>query len=392
MARSGKYNPVHSSAIFGILIVLFLGILIFIFTVAPEVREDVLPPVVIEYKHTIFEVSPGVLEAGEVTEGLKKVSLSDIVIDNKPQYTELDVARDASFSSNSFTQEVYDFKFNVDLDQVSSMGLVFTVYELSGDGKVIIYLNGHKVVTRVAGLGDQVIIEFPKSYLTNGVNQVELTTASPNVRFWQFNSATILDLVLYTTEYDSGSATSNQVFSLASSEAVNAESATLKAFVVPKGDMGNIEIKLNGVRLMTATPPQNLELDVPTTALKSGANVLEWSAERDVNYEIRFAEMYIDTVKTTGRATTYFFKIPDTDTRKIRSGSYACTLVIEKDSGDESVIVELNAKQNIFDLVSTTIAIDVCDELVEGRNEIKFLAEDELDLKQATLIISNKEE
>ena len=34
-------------------------------------------------------------------------------------------------------------------------------------------------------------------------------------------------------------------------------------------------------------------------------------------------------------------------------------------------------------------SVDVCDQLRSGRNEIKFTAEDELDLKSATLIIKN---
>jgi hypothetical protein len=383
------YKPIHSTAIFGILMAMFAAILIFLFTVAPEVREETLPPYVVSYESTLFDVSPGTLESGTIESGVKHISLNDVVIDNTVQRTELDISRDASFSTSLFSNEVYDFAFTLDKELVKKSGLTFTVYSLSGDGEMRVYINGRTALSKAVGVGSQVVVEFPESYIVDGANRVEITTASPGLNFWSKNAVTLLDVTLFVDEYDTGKSESSQVFSLSSSEAANAESAIIKAYIEQKGESANVDIRLNGNRLLRATPPQTLELSVPTTAFKSGANVITWYTERDGKYAIKFSNVLIDTVKTTGRATTYFFTIKDEDFRKVDSGSYICSLTLTRDSGDESVIVELNAKQDVYDFLGEKFSVDVCDQLRSGRNEIKFTAEDELDLKSATLIIKN---
>ena len=392
MAKAGKYTVVRSSAIFGILIALFVGILGFIFTVAPEVREDILPPVVINYENIILDISPGSLRAGVTTEGIRTIPLNDITVDNTVQRQELKVIRDTTFSSGVLSEDAYEFRFSAELDKISATGLMFTVYDMTGVGDIVVYLNGHKVSSRSAVLGSQVIVDLPVTYLKEGANHVEITSKSPGIKFWQTNSVTILDLVLFTDEYDSDKSISTQVFSLSTSEAANADEATLKAFVAPSGESSNVEIKLNGLRLIKATPPQNLELTIPTTALKSGANVFEWSTSRDSKYHVKFANLLVDTVKTTGRSHTYFFDLSSRASDKVRTGKYACTLTIERDSGDELVIVELNGVQDRYDFVGNPISIDVCNQLNEDRNEIKFMAEDELDLQRVQLVIHNKDD
>ena len=387
-----KYEVVRSSAIFGIMIALFVSILVLMFTVAPEVREELLPPYVVTYENTIFEVFPGELIAGEVDEGVKVISLEDITVDNTLQHKELDVVRDAVFSSSIFTQEVYDFAFSIDTAKVRSAGLMFKIYDLSGDGDINVYVNGNKISSRSADLGDQIIVEFPKNYLRNGANTVEVTASTPSSKFWQKNSFTILDVVLFTEEYDENSA-ANQVFSLVSSEAVNANEAILTAYLIPIGERGNVDIWMNDARLLKATPPQNLELSIPTTSLKAGANVLKWYADKDVKYEVRFAKLNIDTVKTTGRATTYFFTITDEVYRRVSSDRYLCELALTRDSGDDGVIIELNAKQMTKVFVNDQLSVDICEDLKDDRNELKFLAaDDELDLDKATLVIYNKDD
>jgi hypothetical protein len=382
------YKPVHSTAVFGILMAMFAAIMVFLFTVAPEVREEALPPYVVSYESTLFDVSPGSIESGVVESGVKQISLNDIVIDNTVQRTEIDISRDASFSTSILSNEVYDFAFTLDKEIVKKAGLTFTVYSLSGNGEMKVYINGRTALSRAVGVGSQIVVDFPESYLLDGANHVEITTSSPGLNFWSKNSVTLLDVTLVVDEYDTGKADSNQVFSLSSSEAANAESAVLTAYIEQQGE-ANIDIRLNGKSLLKATPPQTLDLSIPTTILKSGANVFTWYAERDGKYTIKFSNLLIDTVKTTGRSTTYFFTVNDADFRKVASGSYDCILTIVRDSGDESIIVELNGKQHVYDFVSGTFSVDVCDQLNAGRNEVKFTAEDELDLKGATLIVKN---
>jgi hypothetical protein len=386
------YEVIRSSAVFGILVMMFITIMVFVYTVEPEVRDDILPPIVIEYDNTLFDVSPGELSAGTITEGVKRIPLNDLDIDNTLQYDELDVVRDASFSSSVFTNEVYDFGFSVDKDKVSTAGIKFLVYDMSGDGKLNIYLNGKTVLARDANLGSTVSVEFPINYIKDGANQIEITTSSPTLTFWSKNSYTLLDVVLFTKEYDTRTATGTQIFSLSASEATNAESVILKAMISPEtsSTISNMEIKLNGYRLLKATPPQNFELDIPSTVLKSGANLVEWSTERGGKYTIKFSNILIDTVKTTGKANTYFFTIDDSTYTKVKNDNYECILSLVRDSGDYDVLIELNSNANKFDFVEDKINLDVCDDLNSGRNNIKFSAVDELDLDGATLIVKNK--
>ena len=385
-----KYDLIRSNAVFGLLIMMFVSILIFIFLVAPEVREEILPPYVVSYEKTVFDVAPGNLEAGSTVEGVKPISLNDVTLDNTLQATELDVIRDASFSTSLFTNEVYDFGFSIDADNVHSAGLSFVVYDLSGDGKINVYLNGRSVLARTVGLGNQVIVNFPRDYIKDGANRIEITAGSPGIKFWQKNAVTLLDLKLFTEEYNTGKASANQVFSLTASEVANARQATLKAYLVPTGNPANIDLKLNGVRLLKATPPQSLELSVPVTALTQGANIVEWSIEQGGKYNIRFANILIDTIKVSGKTSTYFFSISNPDWLKVSTGSYDCTLALIRDSGDDTVVVELNTKVDKYTFATNEISIDVCEQLREARNEIKFSADDELDLERATLIIKNK--
>jgi hypothetical protein len=384
-----KYDVIHSNAVFGILMAIFAAIMIFLFTVAPEVREEALPPYVVSYESTLFDVSPGVLESGTIESGLKQISLNDVVVDNTVQRAEIDISRDASFSASVFSSEVYDFAFTIDKNVVKKSGITFTVYAISGDGEMKVHINGHTALSRAVGVGSVVVAEFPQTYLLDGANHVEITTTSPGVEFWSKNSITLLDVTLFVDEYNAKQSTANQVFSLSSSEAANAESATLKAYIEQQGESTNVDIRLNGYRLLRATPPQTLDLSVPTTALKSGANVITWYTEQDGKYSIRFSNILVDTVKTTGRSTTYFFTVNDYNFNKIESGKYDCTLTLVRESGDRSIIVELNAKQDVYDFVGERFSIDVCDQLENGRNEIKFTAADELDLKSARLDINN---
>jgi hypothetical protein len=387
-----KYDLIRSNAVFGILIIMFVGILVFIYTVSPEVREEVLPSYVLEYEHTIFDVIPGDLNSGTTVEGVKTISLNDIVVDNTLKYIELDVARDATFYSSMFSNEVYEFGFSLDLDDVDSAGLSFVVYEIEGDSKIKIYLNGKTVLSRDAVIGGQVIVDFPKNYLKEGANYVEITVDSPTLKFWQTNEVTVLDLELFTNEYNVKNSEVNQIFSLSSSEVANARDATLKAYLIPQGSQANVDVKINGVRLIKAIPPQSLELLVPVTTLKEGANIVTWSTERDGKYNVRFSNILIDTIKTSGRATTYFFSITDADFLKVkRAPDYECVLTLLRESGDNSVIVEINSRIEKYPFSSNRVSIDICDDLDEGRNEVKFSAEDELELNHASLIIQNAE-
>jgi hypothetical protein len=384
-----KYNVIHSNAVFGILMAIFAAIMIFLFTVAPEVREETLPPFVISYESTLFDVSPGTLESGTIESGLKQISLDDVMIDNTVQRSEIDISRDASFSASVFSNEVYDFAFTIDKSKVKSSGLKFVIYDISGDGDLSVYINGRTALSRSVGVGSQVLVEFPESYLLDGANHVEIKTTPPGLSFWSTNEITLLDVTLFVDEYETGRSDGNQVFSLSSTEAANAESATLKAYIEQQGEPANVDIRLNGYRLLRATPPQNLELSVPTTALKAGANVITWYTEQEGKYSIKFSNMLVDTVKSTGRSTTYFFTVNDYNYNKVESGNYECILTLVRDSGDQSVIVELNAKQDVYDFVGERFSLDICDQLEDGRNEIKFTAEDELDLETARLDITN---
>ncbi|MBT3582401.1 hypothetical protein HN510_01135, partial [Candidatus Woesearchaeota archaeon] len=145
-----KYDLIHSSAVFVILIAMFAGIMVFIYTVEPSVREEILPPYVVEYENTVFDVAPGELNSGTTIEGVKRIPLNDIVVDNTLRKAEIDVARDAVFSSSIFTNDVYEFGFSVDLENVDSAGLTFIVYDIAGDANIKIYLNGKTVLSRDA--------------------------------------------------------------------------------------------------------------------------------------------------------------------------------------------------------------------------------------------------
>jgi hypothetical protein len=387
-----KYDLIHSSAVFVILIAMFAGIMVFIYTVEPSVREEILPPYVVEYENTVFDVTPGELNSGATIEGVKRIPLNDIVVDNTLKKTEIDVARDAVFSSSIFTNDVYEFGFSVDLENVDSAGLTFIVYDMSGDANIKVYLNGKTVLSRDAVVGGQITVDFPKTYLEDGANYIEITTDSPTVQFWQKNSVTVLDLELFTYEYNDKDSQVNQIFSLSSSEVVNAREVTLKAYVISEGEQSNLDIKLNGQRLIKAIPPQDLEFSVPVVALKNGANIIDWTVEKEGKYNVRFANILIDTVKTSGRAATYFFSINDGEYRKIQKTSdYECVLTLVKDNGDDVIIVEINSRIEKFDFINSEVKIDICEDLLDGRNEIKFSAEDELDLRQASLTIQNME-
>jgi hypothetical protein len=387
-----QYDLIRSNAVFAILIAMFAGIMIFIYTVEPEVREEILPPYVIDYENTVFDVTPGELNSGTTIEGVKRIPLNDIIVDNTIKLTELDVARDATFSSSIFTSDVYEFGFSVDFEHVNSAGLTFVVYDISGDANIKVYLNGKTILSRAAVIGGQVTIDFPKTYLENGANYVEITTDSPTLQFWQKNSVTVLDLEIFTYEYNTRDAQVNQIFSLSSSEVANAREVTLESYIISEGEQANLDIKLNGNRLIKAIPTQNLEFSIPVTALKEGANIIDWNVDKDGKYNVRFANILIDTVKTSGRSTTYFFSINDDAYKKAqRTSDYECVLSLVKDTGDDSINVEVNSRIEKFYFTSGEVKIDICDDLLDGRNEIKFSAEDELDLKQAALIIQNIE-
>jgi hypothetical protein len=386
-----KYEVIRSNVVFGTLIFMFIAMILFVFLVAPEVREEILPEYVVSYEKTVFDVSPGELNSGTITEGTKYISLNDITVDNTIQQNEIDVVRDAAFSASIFSNDVYNFGFSVDKSSLQSASLKFLVYDLSGDGKVKIYLNGKSVLARTVDLGSQIVVDFPLTYIRDGANQVEITASTPSVTFWRKNSITLLDITLLTEEYGTRKSVSNQIFSLSSSEAANADDAVLKAFIYAKGEPANIDIMLNGNRILKALPPQNLEIDIPTAYLKSGANLFEWSVEQDGQYLIKFTNILIDTVKTTGRETTYFFSISDDVYKKAKSGEYDCILYLKRFSGDDVIIMEINSEVDKYTFMGNDVSIDICDNLDEGKNEIKFSAENELKLEQATLRIKNKE-
>ncbi|MBT3583222.1 hypothetical protein HN510_05370, partial [Candidatus Woesearchaeota archaeon] len=238
----------------------------------------------------------------------------------------------------------------------------------------------------------QITVDFPKTYLEDGANYIEITTDSPIIQFWQKNSVTVLDLELFTYEYNDKDSQVNQIFSLSSSEVANAREVTLKAYIISEGEQSNLDIKLNGKRLIKAIPSQDLEFSIPVTALKEGANIIDWNVDKDGKYNVRFSNILIDTIKSSGRSTTYFFSINSGDYRKIqRVGDYECILNLRKDTGDDSIAVEINSRIEKYDFTNSEVEIDICEDLLEGRNEIKFSAEDELDLRQASLIIQNVE-
>ena len=384
---------VRSSAGLVILFAMFAGIVLYMFLIPPDVREQILPPVELDFDDTVFDVSPGVLSYVDELWKDKSIRLNDVEINNELVEEKHVVSKNFDVTSTAFNQHDTEFRFLIDKSGVESAGLEFIVYEKTGEGNLDIYLNSKKIYANKAQLGDNIRVDLPLSDLREGENHVIISTTSPGALFWSKNEYTILNMNLVTEEYNAKRSTSDQVFSLTDSEAVNARNVKLYAYIVKNSEeSSNIELILNNHRIYKATPTTNFVLDISADILKDGANILKWNVDQDAGYSIKQSIITMETVRLQGKQTNYIFNIgTNTYNSYINSDNYNCNLAIERSSGGDSFVLATNTNTRDITFIADKISLDICDDLKKGKNVIRFYTEDDdISLSKATLTIQNK--
>lgn len=393
MIRSKKaaLRYVRSSAGIVILFAMFGGLLLYLYLVPPDVRETVLPPVEVEQTQTLFDVKPGRLSFIDEIWRSKAIRLNDVEIDNTLQEEKHIVNNNFEVSSTAFNQHDTEFRFLIDKSDMKSAALEFIVYDKSGDSNLKIYLNDKDIYSSKPAMGDNLRVELPFYDLNDGVNNIIITTSAQGALFWKTNSYTILNINLVTSEYNAKTASATQTFSLTQSEASNAENIELNAYVIQNSlEDANVELYLNNNRVFKAVPQANFVLDISSDMLEGGSNIIEWVVDRDGGYSIKQAIIDMDTIKTTGNKIDYIFNIGININRYIEKGYYDCNLVLERSSGGDRCIVNVNSEEKEVHFSSDIISIDICDDLKEGRNRVSFYTEDDdISLSEATLTLEN---
>jgi len=377
-SKKGVVKWVRSSAGIAIMFAIFGSILLYLFLVPPEIREQILPPVETNYEETIFDVRPGLLSYVDEVWKAKSLRLNDIELDNTLSEQKHIVSNNFEISSTAFNQYDSSFRFFINKSNAESAALEFIVYSKEGDGNLEILLNGKSIHSSKVNIGDNLKVELPFHDLNNGENSIIMSTTAPGAKFWSTNAYTLLNFNLVTEEYSSRLSSGKQVFSLTDSEAANAENVKIITYIVRTSDLdSNVALYLNGRRLYKAVPQTNFNLDISEDLLIGGANTFEWTVDREGGYSIKQAILTMDTVKTKGKQSNYIFNIDKTRHSYIEKNYYNCNLIIERESGGDTMIANINSEPTQVTFSSEIVTLNICDDLKEGRNTIRFYTEDD---------------
>ena len=329
-SRSRKAAADYESNYGGLIMLMVLSsaIIAYVILTTPSEREalGIVPE---KYARTLLDVSPGIVTKSEVSESKStELNLGSIDVDFSAQKSTEPLRAQLSVKRSSYkdTSSTVPFSAKPDLESVV---LEAVVSDKAGDGNLIVSLNGQEIFSQESNINQKISIPIPKSALLAG-NTLEFSVSSPGAKLWQANSYSLLNVNLVTSAYAAGKAARALSFSLTSEQAINLMSAKLQAYVGKLAGEANLKISVNGKALYSGTRTGTLAFDIPIENLKSGANEIGFSVDKDGSYRVSFSKIAINYAKALTVAKKYNFFVNDYNIGQIAQNNLFCTLRIAK--------------------------------------------------------------
>lgn len=376
-------------------IIIFLLILVFAILILGQPRSEMynlVPGSKGEpYESTIFSKLPGQL-GGDVKSG-KTESLSfninPITLDKSVTSSTEPLSNSLSVRRSFFEDQPEVINFNAESTRGSK--LYFTVLSKTGDGDLIINLNGNTIFSEKIQSGITRKIALPG--LKEGSNELKIYTTSPS--FWGTNSYTLSDIEFTAMGVEETSRIirtfeiNNTVFSSANKAKFSASFIKL-----PKLAEGTVIIELNNHEIYDHTPASTdkISFDAPASYLTEGVNSLAFSVEEGSGYEVMIPKISVVYAPMHEKSKQYEFVISDADWAHVSQPlKYKCVLHIDKSSGGDILTVDLNGYTYRPNLItSKSWEDDVCRRLVKGENELIVSADDKIGVASISLTVTNE--
>lgn len=382
-----KRRAAGSPAALVIIIVILIGIIAyFAILPGPYKRELLQGPPAVEYNNVVLDASPGKLTTVKEDVVLEKISLPTVLVDNTPQTHRL-MLIDQLLVKKGLFQDVYgDYNFDVNTDTFSAARLHFVVTDKEGGGILTVSINEHTIFSRGLGIGETLDIDLPKYYLREGTNTLRISVTGSSLQTSSYLLSYVsLDMDNYLGEL------ADQSFPITEDTAKALDEATFTARAERLEKSVNLILELNGEEIFNALPTTNLRIDLPTNLLKTRYNTLSWSTDRDGKYSLKHSIITLEEIEVEEGGKRYYFTIDEDDIYFARQDKkYDCELYILKRSGEDEIMVTINAvaKQHVFE--NGEVRADVCSALREGTNKLVLSVEDDTVISDLTLTIKNK--
>jgi hypothetical protein len=385
IGRKGKSDVSPTGAV--VLLVLLAGFMLFILSLPQDYRDETLDRIESATPEVLFQLTPGEVRTETGVSSTTRYDFVNFKLDSEMSSIDSVLSSSLNLESSGFNEDSGTYSF-IPAWNANTLGISLNAFvqSYSGNGKIIILLNGAQIYSGTPVVGSTLKVNLPSSGMFQGTNTLEVMLDKQGVNI--FSSVKIgLTGVLLRTDSVGKDLSSIFNFEVERGELV---SGTYTSIVKKSGAAVPLNIELNGASIYSGVPVTTiLTIPISKELLVQGTNNLAFSIGEGVAYEILYSDLIVKSRSVEEAINEYFFRIERTPAKRIINGRVDCLLELIKGSGTaDEVIVDLNGRVSTHSVRAGEVSFDVCNSLVYGGNTISFASDDELNLSSASLILS----
>ena len=366
----------------GLIILIAILIVIYMFLIPPEAQRDLLDNGEIDEdsgttdsdsdgKNYVLE-SPGVLfpETAETDE----IKFPSVNLFSKTSQKVASLASSVFVSRSLFNDESRDLSFKIeDPENINKLKLFFNI--IDSKGSMLIYLNS-KLIFKGVPATQTLPLEIPTANLENE-NTLKIAASSPSWRFLSVNKFELKDLRLIKEELSENKKESRS-FSIEKDKVKSAELSYFINCLKETDNQGVLKVFFNNFNVhlgQVICDAEEQVIDIPEEYFEEGQNTLAF--EKDFgDFIIEQISLKIELEER--KAPTYFFDVEEDEL----SDEFTLTMDLVPNEEDErsSATILVNSERITLDTERNIFSRDISAFIEEGENFIKIIPKNEFEI------------
>ena len=366
----------------GLIILIAILIVIYMFLIPPEARKDILDGGEIDEdsgttdresggKNYVLE-SPGVLFSE--TEETDQIKFPSVNLFSKNVQKVTTLASSVFVSRSLLNDEFRDLSFKLDnSENINKLRLFFNIIDSKGD--LLIYLNG-KLVFKGKPSTQTMPLEIPTSNL-DAENTLRIAASSPTWRFLSVNKFELKDLRLIREEI-SENKKELRSFSIDKDKIKTVELNYFINCLRDTDNQGLLKIFLNDFNVhlgQVICDAEEQVIDVPEEYFEDGQNMMTF--EKDFG-DFIIEQIALEIELEGQKAPTYFFDVDEEDLDE--EFSITLDLVPNEDDERSSATILINSERITLDTERNIFSKDISAFIEEGENFVKIIPRNEFEI------------
>ncbi len=366
----------------GLIILIAILIVIYMFLIPPEAQRDLLDNGEIDEdsgttdsdsdgKNYVLE-SPGVLFPE--TEETDEIKFPSVNLFSKTSQKVASLASSVFVSRSLFNDESRDLSFKIeDPENINKLKLFFNI--IDSKGSMLIYLNS-KLIFKGVPATQTLPLEIPTANLENE-NTLKIAASSPSWRFLSVNKFELKDLRLIKEELSENKKESRS-FSIEKDKVKSAELSYFINCLKETDNQGVLKVFFNNFNVhlgQVICDAEEQVIDIPEEYFEEGQNTLAF--EKDFgDFIIEQISLKIELEER--KAPTYFFDVEEDEL----SDEFTLTMDLVPNEEDErsSATILVNSERITLDTERNIFSRDISAFIEEGENFIKIIPKNEFEI------------